>query len=64
MADEPRRGNVEEDPVNEEDAAMREPIVTNLGTPAHPILAGDLPVHGFEYQEILLTCPPVQEEED
>ena len=43
--------------------ALRDPIAINLGTPAYPIEVGDLPIHGFEFEEILLTCPPLQEEE-
>lgn len=44
--------------------ALRDPIATNLDTPDNPIVVGDLPNHGFEFVEILLTCPPLQEEED
>lgn len=45
-----------------EDAALGDPVDINLGTAANPIEVGDLSLHGFE--EILLTCPRLEQEED
>jgi len=46
------------------DDPLPDPSVADLGTPENPIKVGELATHGSEFEEILDTCLPLQEEED